>query len=120
MKKIELKGNHPLAEIIARKLFGISGCPIGTADRMINSACKEVVKYHLEEINVIRKNICEAIEGMKTCCETCGAKLRVEKSIFPQYQQTTYRCDVCRINFRGNYIAAINRALENAQNMIEG
>jgi len=43
---MKVKGNHPLAEIIAKKLFGISTVPKHEQDRMINRACKAAVEYH--------------------------------------------------------------------------
>ena len=43
----EVKGNHPLAEIIAKKLFGIeSDWPAAEKRRMVNRACKAAVEYN--------------------------------------------------------------------------
>ena len=47
---IKVKGNHPLAEIIAKKLFGIKLVPHTEAGRMISRACKEAVAYHKQAI----------------------------------------------------------------------
>ena len=41
-----VKGNHPLAEIIASKLFGIESCPTKEQRAMVNRACKAAVEWH--------------------------------------------------------------------------
>lgn len=43
---MEVKGNHPLSEVIACKLFGISTVPALEAERMISRACKAAVEWH--------------------------------------------------------------------------
>ena len=43
---MKVKGNHPLAEIIAKRLLGISTVPIKEQRRMIARAIKEAVEYH--------------------------------------------------------------------------
>lgn len=48
---MQVKGNHPLAEIIVKKLFGIQTVPIKYMEKMINSACKEAVNYHNQILN---------------------------------------------------------------------
>jgi len=47
---MNVKGNHPLAEIIAKKLFGITGVPKEEAEKMVNRACKEAVMFHVEHM----------------------------------------------------------------------
>jgi hypothetical protein len=47
---MKVRGNHPLAEIIERKLFGISNVPKEQQDRMINRACKAVVEAHKQDL----------------------------------------------------------------------
>lgn len=49
-----VKGNHPLAEIIARKLSGISGVPHMEQLKMVDRACSAAVKYHEEQIKKIK------------------------------------------------------------------
>jgi len=46
-----VKGNHPLAEIIARKLFCIESVPVAEQGKMVNRAIKAAVAYHEAEIN---------------------------------------------------------------------
>ena len=54
---MEVKGNHPLAEIIAKKLFGISSVPKAEQDKMINRACKEAVEYYDNMCNIYKAHI---------------------------------------------------------------
>lgn len=42
---------HPLAEIIAKKLFNIESVPPAEAKRMVGRAIKAAVEYHQSEIN---------------------------------------------------------------------
>lgn len=42
---------HPLAEVIAKKLFGITGVPANEQKRMVNRAIKAAVKWHEENIS---------------------------------------------------------------------
>lgn len=42
---VTVKGNHPLAEILAKKLFGIETVPAAEQRRMVNRAIKAAVKY---------------------------------------------------------------------------
>ena len=41
-----VKGNHPLAEIIAKCLFGFNSVPPEYRQRMINRACRKAVEWH--------------------------------------------------------------------------
>lgn len=43
---MNVKGNHPLAEIIAKKLFGIENTPKEYMQRMVNNACKAAVEFY--------------------------------------------------------------------------
>jgi hypothetical protein len=45
-----VKGAHPLAEILSRKLFGISGVPPEYQSKMISKAIVAAVKWHDETI----------------------------------------------------------------------
>ena len=47
---MKAKGNHPLAEIIAKCLSGINSVPPEYRDRMINRAVKQAVKWHEEQM----------------------------------------------------------------------
>lgn len=49
---MKVKGNHPLAEIIAKKLFGINQVPYTEQQKMINRACIAAVNYHE---NILKK-----------------------------------------------------------------
>jgi hypothetical protein len=60
-KLMTVKGNHPLAEIIAKKLFGVGGVPYNEQAKMINRACKEAVKYHNAEIEQLGIELDSAI-----------------------------------------------------------
>ena len=45
-----VKGNHPLAEILAKKLFSIETVPAKEQKRMVNRAINAGVEYHKAEI----------------------------------------------------------------------
>ena len=45
-----VKGNHPLAEILAKKLFSIETVPVAEQRRMVNRAINAGVEYHKAEI----------------------------------------------------------------------
>ena len=49
-----VKGNHPLAEIIARKLSGITMVPPIEAEKMVGRACKAAVEWY--ENNPTKEN----------------------------------------------------------------
>lgn len=49
---INVEPNHPLAEILARKLFGIEGVPRKEQTHMVNRAIKAAVQWHEENKNV--------------------------------------------------------------------
>lgn len=54
---MNVKGNHPLAEVISRKLFGIGNVPKAEQDRMINRAIKAAIEWHTAEmVNLINSN----------------------------------------------------------------
>lgn len=46
---MEVKGNHPLAEVIAKCLLGIESVPAKEQRRMVNRACKEAVKWYKDQ-----------------------------------------------------------------------
>lgn len=55
---MKVKGNHPLAEIIAKKLFGIEqdGIPKEYRTKMVRSAVKSAVKWSDDKEKEIRKD----------------------------------------------------------------
>ena len=50
---IVVNGNHPLAEIIAKKLSGIGMVSGIEAMKMISRACFVAVKYHEDELKKV-------------------------------------------------------------------
>lgn len=44
-----VNGNHPMAEILGKKLFGIESVPKEEQKRMISRAIKEAVKMYDEK-----------------------------------------------------------------------
>ena len=44
-----VKGNHPLAEVIAKALFGIETVPKDYIPRMVNRACRKAVEWYEED-----------------------------------------------------------------------
>lgn len=54
---MNVKGNHPLAEIIAKKLFGIEGdLPKDEKTKMVNRACKSAIEWHHKEMVTTKKD----------------------------------------------------------------
>ena len=49
-----VKGNHPLAEIIAKKLSGISQVPYLEQSKMISRACEAAVEWHTKRVNELK------------------------------------------------------------------
>ncbi len=49
---INVKPNHPLAEILAKKLFSIEIVPQKEQTRMVNRAIKAAVQWHEDHKNV--------------------------------------------------------------------
>jgi len=43
---ISVEPDHPLAEILAKKLFGIEGVPIKEQRKMVSRAIKAAVEFH--------------------------------------------------------------------------
>ena len=60
-----VKGNHPLAEIIARKLFSIETVPTTEQKKMVSRAVKSAVEYHEAEINKLKEQNKEMLEALK-------------------------------------------------------
>lgn len=46
---MRVKGNHPLAELLALKLFGIEGVPKKYQTQMVRRAIKAAVKWYEEK-----------------------------------------------------------------------
>jgi hypothetical protein len=57
MPRKPVKGNHPLAEVIAKCLFGIETVPKEYMRRMVNRACREAVKWHQERENKVLRDV---------------------------------------------------------------
>ena len=62
-----VKGNHPLSEIIAKKLFGIKSVPPLEAERMISRACRAAVEWHENHKGI--DNLKEMNEWLETIME---------------------------------------------------
>ena len=60
VRKTVVKGNHPLAEIIARKLFGINSVPNKERDAMV-SRCAKAAVSHVEQLE---RQLAEANEKL--------------------------------------------------------
>jgi hypothetical protein len=54
-----VRGNHPLAEVIAKKLSGIEMCPVTEQIMMAGRACKAAVAWHKEEVEALEARITE-------------------------------------------------------------
>lgn len=64
---MNVKSNHPLAEIIACKLFGISTVPREEGHKMVNRAVKAAIEYHEAQI----RHIVEPINDHFTYKDDC-------------------------------------------------
>ena len=80
-----VKGNHPLAEIIAKKLSGINQVQPHVRNSMVNTAIKAAVEYHETEIERKDGLIDEAANLLYGCVdsERCiyKATLLLEKAL---------------------------------------
>ena len=56
-----VKGNHPLAEIIARKLFCIESVPVAEQRKMLRKAVKAAVEYHDGEVQKLKDLLTEVV-----------------------------------------------------------
>lgn len=54
---MKVQPNHPLAEIIACKLFGIEIVPDKEKRKMVNRAIKAAINYHEQICRSIKKGI---------------------------------------------------------------
>ena len=50
---MEVKGNHPLADIIANRLTGIKGVSHTHMSMMVIRACRDAVDYHQSKLDRI-------------------------------------------------------------------
>lgn len=62
---MKVKGNHPLAEVLAKSLFSIETVPPKEAARMVRRAIKEAVAYHTQEVERYRQYIIDDNNGIK-------------------------------------------------------
>lgn len=62
---MKVKGNHPLAELIARHLSGIVSVPSLEANRMVNRAAMAAVKWHEEQMEQLSNATKQAFEIYK-------------------------------------------------------
>ena len=51
---MDVKCNHPLAEIIAKKLSGIAGVPVSEQGKMVDSACSAAVIWYKKQCDFIK------------------------------------------------------------------
>ena len=58
-----VKGNHPLAEIIARKLFCIESAPVAEQGKMLRRAVKVAVEYHNGEVQKLKDLLTEVVSS---------------------------------------------------------
>jgi hypothetical protein len=73
MLRMEVRGNHPLAEIIAKKLFAISVVPADEAEEMISRAARAAVEWHNNEVESLKQEIDELNGMMDHIDEETGA-----------------------------------------------
>lgn len=66
---MKIKGNHPLAEVIAKCMHGIEQVPKEYQRRMINRACKKAIEWHEKQ-----NDYSEIIEAMQTTLEILPCK----------------------------------------------
>lgn len=78
-----VKGNHPIAEIIAKKLFGISSVPRIDQMRMVDRAAMSAVEFYESSLSTQRRELesegdrlAEALKKngrhIETCLAWCG------------------------------------------------
>lgn len=74
-----VKGNHPLGEIVARKLFGIGSCPPEIQSRMVRTAAKSAAHWHEEQVTALRAEIERKDGVLKKIVSTLGPFLTGEE-----------------------------------------
>jgi len=85
-----VKGNHPIMEIVACKMFGITGVPKKYQEKMVNTCAKAVLEYH-------DKIISEKDKMFNTLWGDYAILLAKEKSEIP--------CDRCVGTEEGDCLA---------------
>ena len=65
---IVVKGNHPLAEIIGRKLLGIESVPIKEQRRMVARAVKASVEFYEQSVKEERAACAKDVEPFDRYC----------------------------------------------------
>ena len=61
MSDINVQPQHPLVELLAQRLFGITTVPAPEQRRMVQRACKAAAEYHDAEIERLRGELAEAL-----------------------------------------------------------
>ena len=64
---MKVKGNHPLAEVIAKRLFSIESVPKDEQRRMVNRACRDAVEYYEQYVIKARIEELERIPAGVWC-----------------------------------------------------
>lgn len=75
---MNVKPNHPLQELLAQFLFSIETVPAKEQRRMVNTACKEAVKWHRAQVERMKwwlKDMERDIRNIDGVCPECGRRL---------------------------------------------
>jgi hypothetical protein len=72
---MKVKGNHPLAEVVAKKMFGAAGCPPLEIDRMVNHAARAAVEYHESEMIEKAAELDRLREALNTALVLAGPNI---------------------------------------------
>ena len=71
---MHIKFHHPLQELLAKLLHGIETVPPKEQKRMLNRACREVVKWDTKQVRQMKSWIIDMEKHMYICPE-CGMNL---------------------------------------------
>jgi len=82
---INVKPNHPLAELLARKLFGIEGVPQKEQTKMVRAAIKAAVLFYKKIAN----------EQGSYICARCGFKSKECKYFLYDFASCNDYCINC-------------------------
>jgi len=64
MSDINVQPQHPLVELLAQRLFGITTVPAPEQRRMVQRACKAAAEYHDAEIERLRCILADLLHGL--------------------------------------------------------
>lgn len=79
---MNVPGTHPLAELLARKLFGIEGVPRNEQTKMVRQAIRAAVDWHETVIKRKDEAVKEAIGIYEEICQSRKGSIGAMKNVY--------------------------------------